>query len=235
VHASGGNCQLVNDGSAAAPKWGLRSIVWDDWITLGPLLPSVRCAVVYATLMFTISWQERFGSISFNTSGCRSVTSPSKKPLVSPKAASTLLPSASYACGRAELRTPSMEATITGYTKWLLHKDASSCFLTIRHSRGRYQNRSWRERSYAKVEGLAFSVLDCESSCWLAHYVRGFGAAAANCSAGARAGGIGHAGAHCLASNHRHGCSYAPSDPHGIASTVDSTTSFGAQPRGVKE
>jgi len=141
------------------------------------------------------------------------VTSPSKKPLVSPKAASTI--SASYAYGRAELRTPSMEATITGYTKWLLHKDASSCFLTIRHSRGRYQNRSWRERSYAKVEGLAFSVLDCESSCWLAHYVRGFGAAAANCSAGARAGGIGHAGAHGLASNHRHGCSYAPSDHDG--------------------
>ena len=201
-----GTWRVVDEGNRGIPKLGYLSTQPGEVMRIGPILPTVRCALVRAKVSFLRSWRPNQGSLKISCAGrCRCMALPG----VWARESDPFPVVSTYA--------PRTHASVTSSTRFIMALSDGAglgpistdpCHLTVHHLPAKRPADASGDgvASRVRIDGASFSsVSDCRISCgqWLKWGQRSrilddlsaFGAA---CATGAERGVPGHVGSRCF-------------------------------------
>ena len=197
-------------GKKGVKKLGYVSTHIGSTLTLGPLLPGIRCGLFDTSLGYLQSWREDMGALHISCYGCSCVGIPGTW-----SAGAFPFPGIqawSYATKGIDFEKnvgSVANASLTVTTRFTLLKQDRECFMNITH-RAAARRPNHDAPSRVRVDSLGLEVLDCLLSCHLSHYpvTKHFAAKGRTCALGADRGEAGHVSPACF-SNGTMTCSRA--------------------------
>jgi hypothetical protein len=182
-------------GDKGLPKFGYVSTHVGSTLTFGPLVPEVECGVLRADVGYLQSWRPTQGIMQLQCwGGCTCIALPGNW-------------AKAYPFPKVDTWMPSVNATITTVTSFMLWKQTGDCFLNVTHRLGSALTASANTTtSHVRVDQLSMSALDCTWSCFAklraqSLLAQQFGEGARRCAHGAAGLGLpAHVGPECLAS-----------------------------------
>lgn len=146
-------------GTKGVKKFGYVSTVPGGFLTLGPLVPELNCALFEASVGYLSSWHPNMGAFDVSCSGCEC------KPLAGAWANALKFPRVTtWTSSDPKDATNSLNASLTLFNKFLLYKTPAPCFINVTHAHRDYQRAG---PSRIRIDSLSLQLAGCSVSCEL--------------------------------------------------------------------
>ena len=170
-------------GKKGVQKLGYVSTTVGTTLTLGPLLPNIKCGLYDASFGFLQSWRPEMGALHLKCVGCQCGMIPGAW-------ASAAYPFPNVQAWSYGQRISSKKeftkayaatanASLTVSTRFMLLKQESDCFLNVTHipgasrgfsATGLRDNNANRTRSRVRVDSIGFETASCTLFCHVSHF-----------------------------------------------------------------